>query len=120
MFEYKCVVTRVVDGDTVDVDIDLGFGVWLKKQRVRLMGVNAPESRTRDLEEKKRGLAAKEFVKAFCPEGQVVKLRSHDRGKFGRILGEIIVFDSKLDQESTINQMLIREGHAVEYHGGKR
>ena len=55
MFEYKASLVKVVDGDTIDVDLDLGFGVWLKKQRVRLYGINTPESRTRDLEEKKRG-----------------------------------------------------------------
>ena len=65
MYEYRCKITRVVDGDTVDVDIDLGFGVWLHKERVRIYGIDTPESRTRDLEEKKYGLAAKEFVKEF-------------------------------------------------------
>ena len=62
MYEYRCQITRVVDGDTVDVDIDLGFGVWMRKQRVRLKGVDTPESRTRDKVEKKYGLMAKEFV----------------------------------------------------------
>ena len=61
MYEYKCKIRKVVDGDTVDVDIDLGFGVWLRKQRVRLVGIDTPESRTKDLEEKKYGLAAKSF-----------------------------------------------------------
>ena len=64
MYEYRAKIRRVVDGDTVDVDIDLGFGVWLKKQRVRLYGIDTPESRTRDLDEKKFGLMAKEFLKA--------------------------------------------------------
>ena len=62
MYQYNCRIVRVVDGDTVDVDIDLGFDVWLKKQRIRLYGVDTPESRTRDLEEKKHGLMAKKFV----------------------------------------------------------
>ena len=62
MFEYKAKLVKVVDGDTIDVDLDLGFGVWLMKQRVRFYGINTPESRTRDLEEKKRGLAAKDRV----------------------------------------------------------
>ena len=62
MYEYKCKIVKIVDGDTVDVDIDLGFGVWLRKQRVRLVGIDTPESRTKDLEEKKYGLAAKEFL----------------------------------------------------------
>ena len=67
MYEYKCRIDRVIDGDTVDVDIDLGFGVWLLKERVRMYGIDTPESRTRDLEEKKYGLAAKAFVLAFLP-----------------------------------------------------
>ena len=63
MFEYKCKLVRVIDGDTVDIDIDLGFGGWLRKQRIRMYGIDTPESRTRDLEEKKYGLAAKNFYK---------------------------------------------------------
>ena len=63
---YKCVVTRVIDGDTVDVDVDLGFDVWLKKQRVRLAGIDTPESRTRNLAEKALGLAAKERLQELC------------------------------------------------------
>ena len=65
MYQYKCKLVKVVDGDTIDVDIDLGFGVWLRKQRIRMYGIDTPESRTRDLEEKRYGLAAKEFVKQF-------------------------------------------------------
>lgn len=119
MFEYNAKVLRVVDGDTIDVDIDLGFGVWLKKQRIRFYGIDTPETRTRDLEEKKKGLAAKHFVELACPVGSTVKLRSHDRGKFGRILGEIIVPDSNYNN-CTLNEILVREGHAEEYFGGKR
>ena len=62
MYEYRCKVVKIVDGDTVDVDIDLGFGVWLHKERIRMFGIDTPESRTRDLEEKKFGLAAKQFL----------------------------------------------------------
>ena len=65
MYDYRAKIVKVVDGDTVDVDIDLGFGVWLKDERVRLVGVDTPESRTRDLVEKAFGLAAKEFVSNF-------------------------------------------------------
>ena len=114
MHEYNCVVLRVVDGDTIDVDIDLGFDVWLKKQRIRFYGVNTPETRTRDKEEKAKGLIAKEYVKKHCPEGSRIRLKSHDRGKFGRILGEIVVGDT------TLNKMLVEDGHATEYFGGKR
>ena len=66
MYEYKCKIRKVVDGDTVDVDIDLGFGVWLRKQRVRLVGIDTPESRTKDLEEKKYGLF---LQKSFSQSG---------------------------------------------------
>ena len=90
MYEYKCKIRKVVDGDTVDVDIDLGFGVWLRKQRVRLVGIDTPESRTRDLEEKKYGLAAKEFLTKWVTSGGLtIKTTKDQRGKFGRILGEL-------------------------------
>ena len=119
MYEYRVVIVRVVDGDTVDVDIDLGFDIWLKKQRIRLYGVDTPESRTRDLEEKMYGNAAKDFVQSFLPVGtnQTLVTKLDDRGKFGRILGEFKVYNSKLDGQTTINQMLIDEHHAVAYHG---
>ena len=79
MYEYKCKVTRVVDGDTVDIDIDLGFGVWLHKERVRIYGIDTPESRTRDLEEKKFGLMAKEFVKKFVKgDKRNIKSKTND------------------------------------------
>ena len=76
MYEYNCKIVRVVDGDTVDVDIDLGFGVWLKKQRIRFYGVDTPESRTSDKEEKVFGLLAKEFVKTYLPVGSTQTLRT--------------------------------------------
>ena len=119
MHEYSCVITRVVDGDTVDVDIDLGFDMWLKKQRIRLYGVDTPESRTRDLEEKKYGNAAKDFVKSYLPVGtkQTLKTKLDGRGKFGRILGEFVAHESVNDRQSTINQLLIDNFHAVQYHG---
>ena len=92
MYEYRVKIVKVVDGDTVDVDIDLGFGVWLKKQRIRLFGIDTPESRTRDKEEKKYGLAAKAFLKDHLKIGTPY-LRTHKdgKGKFGRILGEFWV-----------------------------
>ena len=76
MYEYKCKILRVVDGDTVDVDIDLGFGVWLKNERVRMMGIDTPESRTRDKEEKRFGLAAESFVKSHMPVGSIQVLKT--------------------------------------------
>ena len=113
MYEYRCKIRRVVDGDTVDIDIDLGFGVWLHKERVRIYGIDTPESRTRDKEEKKYGLMAKEFVKQFV-KGDSIKLTTQKydaKGKFGRILGDIIV-DNK-----SLSDTMIQEHHAVIYHG---
>ena len=122
MYEYKIKLDRVVDGDTVDDYIDLGFDVSVKK-RIRFMGINTPESRTRDLEEKAKGLAAKERVKELLEGCENIKLTSHGVGKYGRCLGELfidVVDDrEKLTMES-VNQLLIKEGHAKEYFGGKR
>ena len=119
MHEYKCTILRVVDGDTVDVDIDLGFGVWLRKERVRLHGIDTPESRTRDLEEKKYGLAAKQFVKDILLVGSQQRLitEKDKTGKFGRILGKFLVHDVKEDREMHLGQIMIREHQAVEYFG---
>ena len=92
MYEYKCKIIKVIDGDTTDVDIDLGFGVWLKKQRIRFFGIDTPESRTRDLEEKKYGLAAKNYVKDHMPVGstQTLVTVKDGKGKYGRILGQYL------------------------------
>jgi micrococcal nuclease len=112
-FVYNCQLDRVIDGDTFDCIIDLGFDVKLHKQRVRLSGIDTPESRTRDLAEKKLGLAAKERLKELCV-GKF-KVKSLGKGKYGRILG--IPYD---ENGEDICQILIKEGHAVEYHGGKK
>ena len=83
MFTYQATVLRIIDGDTVDVDIDLGFSVWLKKQRVRMMGIDTPESRTRDKEEKVRGLLSKKKLAELCPVGSIVQLMTaKDKNKF--------------------------------------
>jgi micrococcal nuclease len=113
MYEYRCIIIKVIDGDTADVDIDLGFGVWMKKQRIRFYGIDTPESRTRDLEEKKYGLMAKEMVLAHLPIGSTQILRTHKDGvgKYGRILGSFVVGDT------TLNQMLIDTHNAVAYFG---
>ncbi len=113
MYEYSCKIDRVVDGDTVDVDIDLGFDVWMLKQRIRLYGVDTPESRTRDKVEKVFGNLAKEFVEKRLPVGskQVLRTKLDGKGKFGRILGEFVI------DERTINRLLIESNNAVEYHG---
>ncbi len=112
MYRYKVDVTRVVDGDTVDVDIDLGFGMIYKKQRVRMKGIDTPESRTRDLVEKKFGLASKEFLKEQLKDKDI-ELVSHYKGKFGRILGELFVGSSAY----SINKTMIDNHHAVLYDG---
>jgi len=112
MFYYKVEVLRIVDGDTVDVRIDLGFNVW-HKCRVRLMGINAPESRTRDLEEKARGLAAKQWLIDKL-EFKDIEMQSYGTGKYGRVLGELF------NEGVNINKLMVKEGHAVNYDGGKR
>jgi micrococcal nuclease len=112
-FVYQAELDRVVDGDTVDVILDLGFDVKLHKQRVRLHGIDTPESRTRDLAEKKLGLAAKKRLQELCV-GKF-KIKSLGKGKYGRILGIPYTEDGE-----DICQILIKEGHAVEYYGGKK
>ena len=122
MYTYKIKLDRVIDGDTIDAMIDLGFDISVKK-RIRFMGINTPESRTRDLEEKARGLAAKERLKVILEGANQIQLNSHGVGKYGRCLGElsIDVVDGKQGLTlQSVNQLLIKEGHAVEYHGGKR
>ena len=116
MYEYNAIVTRVVDGDTIDVNIQLGFDVMLFKQRVRLYGIDTPESRTRDKEEKVRGLLSKAFVQETCTINRKIRLKSYDRGKFGRILGDIY----ELDSDISINQIMIEEGYAVPYTGDNK
>ena len=116
MYQYNCTVTRIIDGDTLDVDIDLGFSVKLIKQRIRMMGIDTPESRTRNLEEKKRGLISKQYLLDKCPIGSTIRLVSHDKGKFGRILGSIYTEAS----EQSINKIMCDEGFAVEYYGGSK
>ena len=117
MYEYRCKVVKIVDGDTVDVDIDLGFGVWLKKERIRMFGIDTPESRTRDLDEKKYGLMAKDYITRLLDDegGIVLKTRKDAEGKYGRILGELWRTTDFADK--SINQIMIEKHHAVSYHG---
>jgi len=122
MYEYRATIVKVVDGDTVDVDIDLGFGIVLSDERVRVAGIDTPESRTRDKEEKKFGLAAKARVKQLLGKTCVLKTQINKdgedmKGKFGRILGDFSVYDSATDSWRMITEVLISEGHAVPYHG---
>ena len=126
MYEYNAHVERVVDGDTIDCTIDLGFSTW-KKIRVRMEGINTPESRTRDKEEKKRGLAAKERLKEILKyNDNKCVLKVSGLGKFGRSLASVYVdtLSSTTPKSSiteiNVNKQLIEEGHAVEYFGGTR
>jgi len=120
MYEYRCKVVKVVDGDTVDVDIDLGFGVWLRDERVRIMGIDTPESRTSDKVEKVFGLAAKKRLKELLADGAVLKTQVNKdgedmKGKFGRILGDFMIEDDKM-----VTDIMIEEGHCVAYFGGSK
>ena len=124
MYTYKAKLDRVVDGDTVDALVDLGFDTW-KKVRVRMMGMDAWESRTRNKEEKKKGLAAKaRLIEILELNKNEFILVSHGVGKYGRCLGEIYVENTYNGNpnlpEISVNKILITEGHAKEYYGGKR
>ncbi len=149
MYYYKAEVTRIVDGDTVDVAIDLGFSVSTKT-RLRLYGINAPESRTRDKKEKKRGLAAKARLKELIDQNDGwVYMQSKEKGKYGRYLANIYVpacQDFEIDEDGSssaipkdfaqglqktfvpfndilcvcVNNVLVKEKHAAPYYGGKR
>ncbi len=111
MYEYKATIIKIVDGDTCDVDIDLGFDVWVRRQRIRLFGIDTPECRTRNKAEKAHGMLAKKYVQAALKLGGVYALRTREKGKFGRYLGEIKV------GRTTINKLLIKEKLAVAYTG---
>ena len=114
---YSAKLQRVVDGDTCDALIDLGFDTWVKK-RIRFYGVDTWESRTRNLEEKKKGLAAKAYVKDLLENSDEGKflLKSHGVGKYGRVLADLFV----KGHEQSVNQLLLENGHAYEYEGGKK
>ena len=114
MYEYNYKLVRVVDGDTVDIDIDLGFGTWLRKQRIRLMGIDTPESRTRDDEEKKFGILAKEKLQQLLANSRVVKTFKDEKGKFGRVLGDFEVYHH--DRWCGVVEVLIKEHYGVKYH----
>ena len=118
--EYDVVLLKAVDGDTVDVDIDLGFGIWLREERVRIMGIDTPESRTSDKVEKLFGKAAKTRLKELLENGGTLvtteeKSGEDMRGKFGRILGDFKTPDGKL-----VTEVMIAEGHCVPYFGGSK
>ena len=116
MYKYKCKLVRVVDGDTADVMIDLGFDTWIKS-RLRFKGVDTWEKRTRDKEEKIKGLAATAFTQTYLElnEGQFT-IQSYGKGKYGRVLAEIFIDG----EEKSLNELLIENGHAYIYEGGKK
>ena len=116
-YKYNVKIRKVIDGDTVDVDIDLGFGVWLHKERVRIIGIDTPESRTSDKVEDLFGEAAKARVQDLLPVDSVQTLVCEEydaKGKFGRVLGDFLISGIKLAA------MLVEEGHAVAYFGGSK
>ena len=119
---YRGKLERVVDGDTIDALIDVGFDIWIKK-RIRYSGIDTWESRTRDLEEKAKGLEAKarnkELLMEVSSKSRYFRLKSHGVGKYGRVLGEIFIQDSN-NNTICINNQLISEGHAYTYEGGKK
>ena len=117
LFHYKATVDRVIDGDTIDVTLDLGFDISYRG-RIRFQGINAPESRTRDAVEKQAGLAAKRYVEDWInghEQRVIIQTSLDDRGKFGRILGRILN-----DEGECLNDEMVSLGHATPYDGGKR
>ena len=112
MYEYNCKIERVVDGDSIIVAIDLGFGLWIHGESIRLFGVDCPECRSRDKKEKAAGLAAKDFVTRRLQHGGTYTLTTKEKGKFGRYLGVISFEDG-----TSINAALVEENLAVAYHG---
>jgi micrococcal nuclease len=121
MYEYRCIIKRVVDGDTVDVDIDLGFDLWLRGQRIRLYGIDTPESRTSDKVEKVFGKLAAAFVEAYLVEGEsaILRTKKDAAGKYGRILGEFPVSYEweGVTINTTVNKLLVDHNLAVAYFG---
>ena len=112
MFTYNVTINRIVDGDTAKVDIDLGFGIVYSNQTIRFWGIDTPESRTRDLEEKYYGKLASQYVKDRLIVGEKYQMRTEiDKGKYGRILGEFFI------DGVSLNQQMIEENMAVKYMG---
>ena len=119
MYEYRATLLKIIDGDTVDVDLDLGFGIVLTNQRIRLYGIDTPESRTRDLEEKKCGKLAARYIEDHIKVSSSFTLRTKldGKGKYGRILGELVCFVPEFDREMSLNDAMISKKLAVKYFG---
>lgn len=117
MYDYKAKLIRVIDGDTIDAMIDLGFNTWVKK-RIRLAGIDAFETRTRNKKEKEKGLLAKRRLQQILKDEEEFTLKSHGVGKYGRCLGDVYVIKKYIRSDryhgKSINQMMIKEGHAKE------
>ena len=121
-YNYRAKLVKVVDGDTIDALIDVGFDIWVKK-RIRYKGIDTLESRTRDLDEKKKGLAAKarnkELLEKVSNKSGYFRIKSYGTGKYGRVLADIYIQDSDYNH-IWVNKQLITEGHAYVYEGGKK
>ena len=121
-YNYKAKLVKVVDGDTIDAMIDVGFDIWIKK-RIRYKGIDTWESRTRDLDEKKKGLAAKarnkELLESVSKKSGYFIIKSYGTGKYGRVLADVYIHDSD-DNHIWVNKQLIKEGHVYKYEGGKK
>ena len=121
-YNYRAKLVKVVDGDTIDAMIDVGFDIWIKK-RTRYKGIDTWESRTRDLDEKKKGLAAKarnkELLESVSNKSGYFRIKSYGTGKYGRVLADIYIQDSD-HNHIWVNKQLITEGHAYVYEGGKK
>ena len=126
MYEYRAKLVNVVDGDTVDVDIDLGFGIWMRDERVRIMGIDTPESRTRDLVEKKFGLAAKQRITELLSgpnlvlKTQIARDGEDMKGKFGRILGDFNIYYAPHDITLPVTDIMMLVVLAVPFIGGNK
>lgn len=116
MYTYKAKLIRIIDGDTIDAEIDLGFDTIVRK-RIRLYGINTPETRTKNLQEKEQGFAAKQRLTELLSREFVVETILNKRGKYGRVLG--IVYTLNDNGKQNVNDMLVEEGFAVRYSAGE-
>ena len=121
-YNYRAKLVKVIDGDTIDALIDVGFDIWFKK-RIRFKGVDTWESRTRNLEEKALGLKAKartkELLEKVSSKSGYFRIKSYGLGKYGRVLADVFIMD-KDGKQWNVNETLISEGHAYVYDGGKK
>ena len=122
IYEYNCIIDRVVDGDTIDVHIDLGFDTWARNQRIRLHEIDTPETRTSDVIEEHFGELAEQFVKQMLPVGSVQRLVSkayNAKGSYGRILADFEFYDAPNDRWTSLSEVLVDTGYAATYRTGQ-